>query len=545
MTDRDDWNLATAWEAIADAVGDADATIHAGVAHSWSRFEERSSRLAGVLAAHGIGHDAKVGHLLYNGPEYLETTFASFKQRSVPVNVNYRYTEHELRSLLENADAEAVVVSSELAERLAAVRDDLPLLRLVIQVGPGELIDGALRYEEAVAVGDPAPRVDRSLDDLWFLYTGGTTGMPKGVMWPHRSLYGTTAATFKGAREELPAGPAGVAEAARRIHESGLAARLLPAAPLMHGTSAITSWGTLTSSGCVVTLAERSFDAVELLEAIERDRVTNLVIVGDAFGRPIVAALEAAAAEGRSWDLSSLRMIVSSGVMWSEPVKEAMLEHVDAVLADLLGSSEAIGFANSVAKRGRSVRTARFRLGPDAAVFDDSGTAVEPGSGQVGMLAVGGPIPIGYYKDPEKSAATFRRIDGRTWSTPGDFATVEADGTITLLGRGSVCINTAGEKVFPEEVEETLKVHPAVEDANVVGVPDERWGQSVTAVVGLGPDATATEAELIAHCRTTLAGYKCPKRIVFVERIRRGPNGKADYRWAAGVAQGSGADGAS
>ena len=545
MTEPDDWNLATAWEVIADVVGDADATIHAGEACSWSAFEERSARLAGVFAAHGVGHDAKVGHLLYNGPEYLETTFAAFKQRAVPVNVNYRYTEHELRSLLENADAEAVVVSSELAERLAAVRAELPLLRVVLQVGPGELIDGALRYEEAIAASNPAPRITRSLDDLWFLYTGGTTGMPKGVMWPHRSLYGTTAATFKGAREELPAGPSELARTARRIHDAGLATRLLPAAPLMHGTSAITSWAALTSAGCVVTLAERSFDAVELLDAIERDRVTNLVIVGDAFGRPIVAALEEAAAAGRSWDLSSLRMIVSSGVMWSEPVKEAMLQHIDAVLADLLGSSEAIGFANSVAKRGRAARTARFRLGPDAAVFDESGTPVEPGSGQVGMLAVGGPIPIGYYKDPEKSAATFRTIDGRTWSTPGDFATVESDGTITLLGRGSVCINTAGEKVFPEEVEETLKVHPAVEDANVVGVPDEKWGQSVTAVVGLAPGATATEAELIAHCRTTLAGYKCPKQVLFVERVRRGPNGKADYRWAADVAQGGGAPGAS
>jgi fatty-acyl-CoA synthase len=304
----------------------------------------------------------------------------------------------------------------------------------------------------------------------------------------------------------------------------------------MHGTSAISSWGALCAGGCVATLSGHTFDPVELLDTVERHRLTNVVIVGDAFARPIVSTLDEAAAEGRGWDLSSLRLVVSSGVMWSEPVKEALLRHVDAALADLLGSSEAVGFANSVAKRGRAARTARFRLGPDAAVFTDDGRRVEPGSGEVGVLAVGGPIPIGYYKDPAKTAATFREVDGRVWSTPGDFATVEEDGTITLLGRGSVCINTAGEKVFPEEVEEVLKQHPSVEDANVVGVPDERWGQAVTAVVSTADGADVDEAALIAHCRQTLAGYKCPKRIVVVDRVHRGPNGKADYRWAAGIA---------
>jgi fatty-acyl-CoA synthase len=357
-------------------------------------------------------------------------------------------------------------------------------------------------------------------------------------MWPHRSLYGTTAATFKGAGEPLPSGPGELGDAARRIHEAGRAPRLLPAAPLMHGTSAISSWGALSAGGCVVTLAGRTLDAVELLDAVERDRVTNLVIVGDAFARPIVTALEQRAARGSSWDLSRLRLIVSSGVMWSEPVKEALLRHVDATLADLVGSSEAVGFANSVAKRGRAAKTARFRLGPDAAVFDEDGRPVEPGSGQVGILAVGGPIPIGYYKDRAKTAQTFREVGGRIWSTPGDYATVEADGTISLLGRGSVCINTAGEKVFPEEVEEVLKAHPDVEDANVVGAPDERWGQAVTAVVAPVTGRELDPSELVEHCRLTLAGYKCPKRIVVVDRVLRGPNGKADYRWASGVVNG-------
>ncbi len=533
VTASGEWNLGSAWEVIADTIGDAPALIHGDLTRNWTAFEERAARLAAVFGAHGVGHDSKVAHLLYNGPEYIETTFASFKSRSVPVNVNYRYTEHELRHLLDNSDAEVVVVSSDLAQRLDAVRGDLTHLRVILQVGDGELIDGALRYEDALAAADPAPRIARSGDDLWFLYTGGTTGMPKGVMWPHRSLWGISVASFKGVRESLPLTYHELAETIRRVHEQRAWVRQLPAAPLMHGTSAISSWGVMSTGGSIVTVGSRKLDATELLDAIETHEITNLVIVGDAFAKPIVAALDA---EPGRWDLSSLRLVVSSGVMWSQPVKEALLAHVDVALADLLGSSEAVGFANSVAKRGRSAATARFRLGEGATVLTDDGRSVVPGSGEVGMLAVGGPIPIGYYKDPEKTAATFRSVGDRVWSIPGDFATVEADGTIQLMGRGSVCINTAGEKVYPEEVEETLKLHPAVLDANVVGVPDDKWGQAVTAVVGLVDGSTVTTEELVAHCHTTLAGYKCPKDVVVVPAIVRGPNGKADYRWALATA---------
>ena len=529
-------NLGNAWETIARTVPDATAVIADGVTSTWAHFEGRAARLATVFDSAGVGHDSKVAHLLYNGVEYLETTFASFKVRAIPVNVNYRYTEHELLYLLDNSDAEAIVVSSELAPRLAAVLGDLPKLRLILQVGDGELIPGASRYEDSVTAASPAAPIERSPEDLWFLYTGGTTGMPKGVMWPHRSLWGTNAATFKGIKVAQPADIAQLVEVVVEIHEMGAAPRLLPAAPLMHGTSAISSWGVLSAGGSIVTLGSHSFDARELLDAVEEHHVTNLTIVGDAFARPILDALDEGAAVGRSWDLSSLKMIISSGVMWSEPVKERLLTYVDAMLADMVGSSEAVGFANSVAKRGRPARTARFRLGPDAVVLNDDGHPVEPGSGEVGMLAVGGPIPIGYYKDPDKSAGTFRVIHGRTWSTPGDFATVEADGTISLLGRGSVCINTAGEKVFPEEVEEALKTHPEVVDVNVVGMADDKWGQAVVAVIERVAGSEVDLAALVDHCRTTLAGYKLPKRCVFVEQIQRGPNGKSDYRWAATVA---------
>jgi acyl-coenzyme A synthetase/AMP-(fatty) acid ligase len=271
--------------------------------------------------------------------------------------------------------------------------------------------------------------------------------------------------------------------------------------------------------------------------------VNQLTIVGDAFAKPILGALEEAASVGRPYDLSGLRMIVSSGVIWSRPVKDALLEWCDAVLADLLGSSEGVGFGNSVARRGRSATTASFRLGEHARVFTEDGDEVAPGSGVIGVLAVGGPIPIGYYKDPDKTAGTFRTFGGQVWSVPGDFATVEADGTIQLLGRGSVCINTAGEKVYPEEVEETLKLHPAVQDANVVGLPDDKWGQSVTGVVSLvdgTEDSDGLRSAIVAHTKEHLAGYKCPKRLVVVDRIRRGPNGKADYRWATATATAQG-----
>jgi len=549
-----DLNLADVWETIADSVGDAPALVHQGRTLTWAQFDDRSARLARVLADHGVGHDSKVAHYLYNGPEYLEATFASFKVRAVPVNVNYRYTDAELAYLLDNSDAEAIVVDTVFASNVERLLDQLPEVKLVVEVGDPRDRPGAdlardvvlgdrtvswQHFEAAVAAADPAPRIARSGDDLWFLYTGGTTGMPKGVMWPHRSLLGTSAPTFKGFGLALPTTLAEVATSVGEIHARHEPIRLLPAAPLMHGTSAIASWGVLCAGGAICTLASRSFDPAELLETVQRDRVTNLTIVGDAFAKPIVAELERAERAGEPYDLSSLKLVISSGVMWSQQTKDALLARADVLCADLLGSSEGVGFANSVAKRDRPAPTARFRLGEHAQVFTEEGVAVEPGSGDRGLLAVGGPIPIGYYKDPDKSAGTFREFAGRVWSVPGDWATVEADGTITLLGRGSVCINTAGEKVFPEEVEEMLKTHPAVHDANVVGVPDDRWGQAVVAVVAFEPGAVATAAELAAHCRETLAGYKIPKRIEVVETVRRGPNGKADYRWAASVASAS------
>ena len=538
-------NLATVWEAVARTVPEEPALLHGDQVRSWSDLEHRAARLAAFLDAQGLRAGSKVALYLTNRPEYLEATFGAFKVRAATANVNYRYLEAELQHLLDNCDAEAVVFAAPFAERLGAVRAALPMLRTCLCVGADSehpVPDWAVDYEAAIAANEPMPPIERSGEDLWLLYTGGTTGLPKGVMWPHRSMLGASSATFAAIKAPVPQDLDEVVAAVRAFHERDKAIRLLPAAPLMHGTAALTSMAVLAAGGRVVTLTSPSFDAHELCRAVQEHRISQLTIVGDAFARPIVDALEEAAGRGQPYDLSSLKVVLSSGVMWSQPVKDALHRWCDAALADALGSSEGIGFASSVARKGGSTSTGRFSLGEHARVIDDHDRDVEPGSGQRGLLAVGGPIPVGYYKDPEKTAATFRTIDGRVWSVPGDPATVEADGTIRLLGRGSACINTAGEKVYPEEVEEVLKLHPSVRDANVVGVPDERWGQAVVAVVSLrddggndgsGPDAAA----LIAHARAHLAGYKCPKRVVFVADVRRGPNGKADHRWAAEVAR--------
>jgi fatty-acyl-CoA synthase len=530
-------NLASAWEAIADEVGDSTAVSVAGRHYSWTDFDDRAARLAGTMLEHGLGPDSKVALYLYNGNEYPEAQYAAFKVRGIPANVNYRYTGDELAYILENSDAEAIFFDHTLADRLEAVRDRCPMLRLAVQVGGGEVPDWALGYEEAVSA-DPMPRIDRSGSDLWFLYTGGTTGMPKAVMWDHTNLLGSMEATFRPFRLPVPSTPAEAAATARSVADAGKEIRQLCAAPLMHGTSGIPGLATLSHGGMLSTLSSRAFDADELWRIVELDRITMVTMVGDAFGRPMVESLDRASAEGRMPDLSSLRLLLSSGVMFSAATKEAMLDHHGCTIVDSLGSSEGTGMASQVmSRRRRDTATARFRLGEHTRVLTDEGIDVQPGSGERGQIALGWPLPLGYFKDPAKTEEAFPMVAGRRWSIPGDWATVEADGTITLLGRGSACINTGGEKVFPEEVEEALKELDAVVDCNVVGLDDDRWGQAVTAVVELTAPGAADADELRAGVRERLAGYKVPKRVVLVDRVERGPNGKTDYRWAKSVAE--------
>jgi fatty-acyl-CoA synthase len=346
--------------------------------------------------------------------------------------------------------------------------------------------------------------------------------MPKGVMWRHDDLIKATHVSANA----LFGSDADYEALTESLVAPGLAS--LPACPLMHGTGQFTAFIALSGGGSITTLTSRTLDVDELLDTIEAKGIQSLTIVGDAFAKPILRALDA---NPTRWDLSSLVLIASSGVMWSEETKQGLLKHHPTMLLyDAYSSSEAIGLGQSVSSAGAEAATARFVLGDNARVITEDGRDVEPGSGETGRVAVRGYTPIGYYKDPEKSAATFVTIDGATFSIPGDYATVEADGSLTLLGRGSVCINTGGEKVFPEEVEEVLKKHPSVLDAVAVGLPDDKFGEAITAVVQPAEDRSLDEQALVNHVKEHLASYKAPKRIVPIDTIGRAPNGKVDYK---------------
>tara|TARA_B100001029_G_C15062703_1_gene460013 strand:+ start:961 stop:2583 length:1623 start_codon:yes stop_codon:yes gene_type:complete len=532
-------NIATAWEAISDQIGDLTAIYSGENSESWEEFEKRSASLAKTFSEKGLKRDSKVAFYCYNGPEYLEGQFAAFKIRAIPANVNYRYLDEELAYILNNADAEALLFDSSLTERVDSVRSRCPKLKVFLRVGEGPSEDWITNYEDAVN-NDPLPRIERSGDDLWFLYTGGTTGSPKAVMWSHAGLMGGMAETFRSLGEKVPENFEEAAEIAKRVTGEGKEIRQLCAAPLMHGTSSLTALGTHMHGGLVATLSSRTFDPKELWEMVEKCKITMLTIVGDAFARPMINELEDSLKSDTVWDLSSLRLVMSSGVMFSAPLKERLLDLHSCTILDALGSSEGTGMGKQVtSRRKKDTGTARFFLGEHTRVLSEDGEEIEPGSEKIGKLALGYPLPVGYYKDPEKTELTFPTINGRRWSIPGDWATIEKDGSITLLGRGSECINTGGEKVFPEEVEEALKINSLVVDCNVVGLPDDRWGQAVTAVVEVKKGETLKEVELLNDVKERLAGYKVPKSVIFVEKLKRGPNGKSDYRWARETAESS------
>lgn len=524
------WNFAELWEGIADRFPDAPALVQGDRRISWRGFDTRADGLARHLLLGGARHQDKVALYLYNCPEYLEGTYAAYKAGLVPVNTNYRYLDDELVYLWDNADAIAVIFHGTFAERIESLRDKLPRVRhwLWVDDGSGERPDWAEDYEEAASsdAGRLVPPWGRDGDDIVMIYTGGTTGLPKGVMWRQDDLIAATCSTGNADLARDPDEVGGVEAVVGALAAPGVPG--LPACPLMHGTGWFTANIYLTQAGSVVTLVDRSLDWVELLDTIEREGVGALTIVGDAFAKPMLRELDAH--PGR-WDLSSLLLITSSGVMWSESSKEELLRHhPNMFLVDSFSSSEAIGMGQSVSASGAADRTAHFALGEGAKVIADDGRAVEAGSGERGRVAVPGRTPVGYYKDPDKSAATFITFEGMRYSMPGDYATVEADGSIALLGRGSVCINTGGEKVFPEEVEEALKTHPSVADAVVVGVPDDKFGEAITAVVEPAIGSSLDGETLIVHVKTQLAAYKAPKRVLAIDTIGRAPNGKVDYR---------------
>jgi len=523
------WNFADVYEAVAAKVADRACQIQGHRVITWAQFDQRTNALAADLIEAGLTQQSKVAAYLYNCPEYLETYVAAFKGGFAPVNTNYRYGAEEITYLFDNADAEAVVFHAGFADLVDEVRSRLPKVRrwYVVADASGAQPDWAVPYEPVVAGGGPkvAPAWGRSGDDLLLLYTGGTTGMPKGVMWRQDDLFNVLGAGGQALLQIPPA--TSVDELAGRIDPSQSPFVMLTACPLMHGTGQFSALIAMNLGGAVVSLPSRHFAVDELWGEVERLRVNSIIIVGQAFAGPMLEHLDA---NPDHYDLSSLQLVSSSGVMWSQDNKDGLLRHIpDAILFDSYGSSEAVGLGGSVSAKGAASETAKFALGPTCAVFTDDGRRVEPGSGDQGMVGITGFIPLGYYKDEAKSAQTFRTFEGKRWSVPGDWAEVEADGTLKLLGRGSVCINTGGEKVFPEEVEEVLKTHPRVRDAVAVGVADPRFGEAITAVVEV--DGSAPElAEIADHVKARLAAYKAPRHLVVVDTIGRAPNGKVDYK---------------
>jgi fatty-acyl-CoA synthase len=532
------FNLADLWERVADTVPDSAAVVDGTRRYTFADVDRRATQLAHALAARGIGPGDHVAVYLYNSTEYLETMLAAFKIRAVPINVNYRYVEDELRYLFNDCDARAVVFHAEFAPKLDAIRASLPLLETFVCVDDGtgdlETTDGlgAVEYEAALAA-EPTARdfAPRSNDDLYILYTGGTTGMPKGVMWRHQDV-------FFGAMGGAGGGGAPVATP-EEIAERCLVprTRCVPACPFMHGTAHWMAFSTLFLGGSVVIPTEHTLVPVKLWGLIEREQASFLVIVGDAFARPLLDALDSDATPNASHiDLSSLRVILSGGAILSPALKRALVERLPGVLVvDGFGASETGGQGQSITVAGGPIAPApTFTVNDETTVLDEQLHPLP--AGVIGLLARRGHIPLGYYKDPVKTAATFPTVDGVRWSVPGDHARIEDNGSITLLGRGSVSINTGGEKVYPEEVESALKALDEVFDAVVVGVPDERFGERVVAVVqtrdGTEPDRDALRERL----RGQLAGYKVPREVVAVDQIVRSPSGKPDYRWARGIA---------
>jgi acyl-CoA synthetase (AMP-forming)/AMP-acid ligase II len=531
------WNFADVWEQVAAAAPDRPAQIQGERVVRWGDFDRRANAVARHLVQAGIGRGGKVAAYLYNSPEYLESYFAAFKAGLAPVNTNYRYEPEELFYLFDNADAEAIVFHAGFAPKLEAIRDRLTRVKTWLAVADegAPVPDWATSYE-AVAGSGAAHFVapwGRSGDDLLLLYTGGTTGMPKGVMWRQDDLFqvlGAGGNALAGIPPfETPA------EAGERLRTGKVGDIPLPppgtsivACPLMHGTAQFGSFALMNAGGAIASLPSRKFDPAELWGEVERLKATGVSIVGLAFAAPMLEVLDAN--PGR-WDLSSIIRIGSSGTVWNHDNKQGLLRHLPpgAMLMDSLGSSEAVGLGSSVSVAGAEATTAQFLVGPNAAVFTEDGRRVTPGSGERGLVAVGGFIPSGYYKDPEKSAKTFRIFEDRRWSVPGDFAEVTEEGVIKLLGRGSQVVNTGGEKVFPEEVEEALKTHPLVRDAVVVGVPDSRFGERVCAVIDVGAAEAPSLADLAAHLKGRLADYKTPRSLV-VAPVERAANGKVDYK---------------
>lgn len=533
-----EYNLADLFESVVDVVPEREALVyvdHPGTGAeqrlTYAQLDAAANRLAHHLIDSGIRPGEHLGLHLYNGVEYLQTVLACLKARIVPVNVNYRYVEEELVYLYKDADLAALVFDAEFTERVAAALPQTEKLRHLVRVGTpaeGSPELTCVAFTDAEAAGSPergfAPR---SADDLFIIYTGGTTGMPKGVMWRQEDLF------FAGLFGGDPAGEAvkRPEELAERVAAGGAGLTFFPAPPLMHGTSTLTSFIAFNYGQRVAI--HRKYVPEEVLRTIAKERVSSVSLVGDAMLRPLIDALHGPL---KGTDLSSLFSVSSSGAIMSETVRaqfQALVPNV--LLLNNFGSSESGSNGKATDDSGPE-KGFRLEVNERTRVVDPV-TYEQVAVGEVGRLAQRGHVPLGYYNDPAKTAETFFQKGDERWVLLGDMATVDADGIVTVLGRGSQCINTGGEKVYPEEVEQALKSHPDVYDALVAGVPDAKWGNHVAAVVQLRAGAPALDLGTVqTHCRTRLAGYKIPRQLVITDLIQRSPSGKADYRWARSVA---------
>jgi len=530
MTTSRTFNLADLFDIAAEAVADREAVVVGATRLSYRQLADRVSRLASWLHARGIGDGDTVGLHLYNGNEYLEAYLAACKVKAVPVNINYRYLADELRYLYGNSGLKALFYSAKLAANVQEARDAAPGLKVIVRVGDdATVLAGEVAYPTALATSPGgADHIVRSDDDISVLYTGGTTGKPKGVMWPHKAYFFSALGGGGAMNPEL--GPIHAPEELGERAGSGFPLRGMPVAPLMHGSAL---WAALIGlfAGHTVFLSERHhFEAEHILDLLVREKIHSISIVGDAMAVPILDALRAH--PGR-WDLSNLMAFANGGALFSAHVKKGLQEILPRLLiVDGAGSSEAGMF--SPGSQPTTAGLLKLPPSPHLKVLAEGKRVAAPG--EQGILARTGLVPIGYLGDPEKTAETFIDFEGQRWVLTGDIARLEEDGSIVVFGRGSNCINTGGEKVFVEEVEEAVRRHPAVLDCLVVGLPDPRWSNKVVAVVARRPGATVDAGALRAHCRKHLAGFKVPKDVVFVDTMQRSPAGKGDYRWAKSAA---------
>ncbi|MFC6086903.1 AMP-binding protein [Sphaerisporangium aureirubrum] len=533
MPETAEWKMsvAGALRAAAKEAGDRPAVIQGDRQRGYRELSARAERVAASLAERGVRPGSTVGIALHNSVEYVEAVLAAFTLGARPVNVNYRYREPELRYVLGHIGAAALVYETALADRVPGAVAGLPAPVALLEVGGEDAtVPGALSFERAAASTAALPALDEDSPHGIILLTGGTTGRPKGVIWDRDGLLGILTSVFRQHGLASPVTPGQVRERIRELRAADGIPVVLPMSPLMHGTGFFHALRTLMAGGTLCFCASRSLDADEVWRVVGRYGVTEMVIVGDAFGRPLVDALAAAEHAGRPYDLDSLRRMTSSGVLWSVDVKRQLLRRGrNLTLVDNISASEGGPFGQAEARSEADLNDGRFALSPVARVLDEHDRDVEPGSGRTGVLASAGPQPVGYLDDPARTARIWRVIDGVRYAVPGDLASLDADGRLVLLGRGDGVVNTGGEKVFPEEVEQALLSHPAVDDAIVVGVPDPRWGQTVAAMVAPANRLDGVpDEELTRHVRDRLAGYKSPRRIVRVAVIPRTPAGKAD-----------------